>query len=377
MKTFSGTLTADDGSQAQATVTMADSIPIPPDPGPDPGPDTGDGSANAPAGAPNAPTLLANYPKRPPWKLPGIDYRAGYPDGMTLKDPNTILKTIPGASGSNTNKVVTITGNDVEISGYDFSRNGGWGIEGITCNNPIIQKNYFKVGANRLVPISLLGWPNYDNGGGGAKILQNVIDGSGQQVGRAGIIFLSRHGDFIIQYNHIKESFEDTLDFSGANPAVASMTSSHDVRFNYLERCGVGPESQTHPDLVQTFATNRYGPINFGYNTFNQNGAIKTQGMVLQGNQNNPLATFKSGRLNNNLVILNSQPVGGMNFWAAVAAGQVEAEFIVEDNWCDPTTLNPISLFVRKDVGGSLRGTIIKRRNIDLRTGNLQPAFND
>src|SRR5215472_296742 len=104
-----------------------------------------DGSLNAPPGTPQFPNLLdVNSPltqkfgrtlkARPPWKVAGVDYHVGidrsiYPTNASLKDPNTILNTISGASGNNTSKVVLVNGNNVTLDGYDFSLNGGWMVQ--------------------------------------------------------------------------------------------------------------------------------------------------------------------------------------------------------------------------------------------------------
>ena len=73
---------------------------------------------NNPAGQLNGQFLAA----RPSWQVPGVDYSVGidrslYPTNTNLKDPNTILSTITGASGNNSTKIVTITGSNVTLDG--------------------------------------------------------------------------------------------------------------------------------------------------------------------------------------------------------------------------------------------------------------------
>ena len=54
-----------------------------------------------------------------------------------------------------------------------FSLQGGWQVKATNANNPIIENNYFKIGANGLQPINLLGVPNGFTGQG-ATIINNV-----------------------------------------------------------------------------------------------------------------------------------------------------------------------------------------------------------
>ena len=83
-----------------------------------------DGSAGAPAGAPQLPSLLSGYAARPPWQVAGVDYAVGVPSGMTLKDPATI--NMAGVSVNAASHLIVMSGNNVTLSGYDFSLEGGW-----------------------------------------------------------------------------------------------------------------------------------------------------------------------------------------------------------------------------------------------------------
>jgi hypothetical protein len=85
-----------------------------------------DGSGAAPSGLPLLPNLLLHYPARPPWKVAGVDYAVGVPAGTKLLDPATIA--LGGVSVNTSNHTVTVAGNNVKLSSYDFGRSGGWGI---------------------------------------------------------------------------------------------------------------------------------------------------------------------------------------------------------------------------------------------------------
>ena len=85
-----------------------------------------DGSAAALPGRPLLPGILVHYATRPPWKVAGVDYAVGVPAGTPLQDPATIA--IAGTSVDAAKHTVVISGSNVTLKGYDFSRSGGWGI---------------------------------------------------------------------------------------------------------------------------------------------------------------------------------------------------------------------------------------------------------
>ena len=117
----------------------------------DPTATLGDGSANAPAGTPQMPDLLNGNAVRPPWEVAGVDYAVGIPSGTTLKDPSTI--SMAGVSVNTSSHVVTVTGNNVTLHGYDFSLNGGWEVYVSGASNTVIENSKLLVGSNNLVPI--------------------------------------------------------------------------------------------------------------------------------------------------------------------------------------------------------------------------------
>ena len=139
-----------------------------------------DGSANAPAGAPQFPNLLAAYgANRPAWEVAGVDYHVGVPQGLALKNPATI--SMAGVSVNTTTHIVTVTGNNVTLDGYDFSLNGGWQVTTQAANTKIANSN-FVVGSNDLLPI--VGTPTASN----LDIVNCTIDGAGHAPGPWGTL---------------------------------------------------------------------------------------------------------------------------------------------------------------------------------------------
>ena len=99
----------------------------------------GDGSANAPAGSPQVPTLLNGYTVRPPWMVAGVDYAVGVPSGTALQNPLTI--NTPGVSADTARHLIRVEGNNITLSGYDFT---GWTVYVTSgSQNTTIQNSYF------------------------------------------------------------------------------------------------------------------------------------------------------------------------------------------------------------------------------------------
>src|ERR1700676_2131275 len=130
-----------------------------------------DGSENAPAGTAQYPTLLNGYGSggirsksngsQPPWNVAGVDYACGIPSGTSLSDPNglsisgvTVNKCVAngGATSNSIGNYLAVTGNNVVISGYDFSLHGGWQID-VTGNNCTIENCKFKAQSTAQTPI--------------------------------------------------------------------------------------------------------------------------------------------------------------------------------------------------------------------------------
>ena len=329
-----------------------------------------DGSANAPSGASQFSTLLNGYAARPAWNVAGVDYAVGYAAGTVLKDPMTAALPA-GVTRDAANHTFLITGNNVVLSGWDFSLEGGWQVMATNANNPIISNNYFKIGANGLQPISLLGVPNGYTGQG-ATIVNNVIDGNNVDIGGQALIATSRGGTFVIQYNLIQNSGCDLID-AGADTLASGVVTTYDVRYNVLKNAG--QQTSGHPDWFQTFANNHYNNITIDYNTVIQTGYPPgggSQGFTLDGNANAPLATFDGGSVSNNTIIVTSTPVGATGYAMRFSTDLINGTFTVANNYIDASGLSNggINYDIRQSIaGGPYHGTIKSFGDVNMVTG--------
>lgn len=219
-----------------------------------------DGSANAPAGAPQFPNLLAAYgANRPAWEVAGVDYHVGVPQGLALKNPATI--SMSGVSVNTTTHIVTVTGNNVTLDGYDFSLNGGWQVTTQAANTKIANSN-FVVGSNDLLPImGTLTASNLD-------IVNCTIDGAGHAPGPWGCLIAWRGSGFTVEYSWLKDSGGDMIDTIGGGGTFT-------VEHNLIQNAGMIPGA--HGDYTQIYG----GPhtVQVNYNTTTQDGGV-TQGLM-------------------------------------------------------------------------------------------------
>lgn len=183
------------------------------------------------------PTLLAGYPTRPSWMVAGIDFADGLVDTTPLVDAANI--NVAGVSVSASTHQIVISGDNVTLSGYDFSTHGGWGIY-VEGANDTLRDNYFKVGANNLVPIVT------SAGAQELSIFRNTIDGGGVGVaGNAAAIWslIDCNGTGLrVSFNWLKNAPQHIVEFRAGRliyrynlvEAVGFYQGAHvnDVQFN-------------------------------------------------------------------------------------------------------------------------------------------------
>ena len=183
-----------------------------------------DGSANASAGTPQLPTLLSGYPVRPPWKVAGVDYHVGVPTGMTLKTP-TAANMPAGASLSG--QTIRVTGNNVTISGFDFSGNGGYAIYiNPGASGTSITDNYFAYSSPTAPapPIFI------SSGASNTYIAYNTINGGGANGPTSYVQLISNSGSGLtVEYNYMYDA-PGRFVSTGGGPLV--------YEFNLLENGG-------------------------------------------------------------------------------------------------------------------------------------------
>jgi hypothetical protein len=224
-----------------------------------------DGSAAAHSGVPLLAGILAHYAARPPWRVAGVDYAVGVPPGSDLLDPATIA--VAGVSVNTATHNITVSGNNVTLSGYDFGRSGGWGIyiaSGAT--NTVIKNNNFLVGQNHQVPV------NAGAGSGNLTILDNTFDSTVNSGDVWALVNYNGSGTFIAQYNSFKNAPSDAIDF-GAAPMTTV------VRYNVFENLGTNPEA--HADTVQYTGTTSTNSV-ISFNTVYQSNPSGNQGIQIE-----------------------------------------------------------------------------------------------
>jgi hypothetical protein len=261
-----------------------------------------DGSTNAPAGvAPQHPTLLNGYAKRPPWKVAGVDYGVGIPAGTVLKSPKSIR--ITGVDIDSTAHRVWINTSNVTLDGYDFTT--GWdlviGARG-TANNTVIKNSKF----NNDVTA---GWHNVTN----LYVGYCEIDGMNQNGGFQ--IFLNGGSGLTAEYNWFKNSSSDFISVSDAGAIM--------IRYNLMEQNGT---PGTHPDWLQQLGT-AFTTTSVLYNTaYKSTTGQGTQGFMVEGTQ--------TGEIGFNVMIAKgagASYVTGMNMTVTTNTG------LVHDNYVDLT----------------------------------------
>jgi len=263
-----------------------------------------DGSLNAPPGTPQFPNLLdVNSPltqkfgrtlkARPPWKVAGVDYHVGidrsiYPTNASLKDPNTILNTISGASGNNTTKVVLVNGNNVTLDGYDFSLNGGWMVQYQNPGTNLTVSNCnFVVGANGQNPFF-----SVNDGDRNLTITQCEFDGGSTTYSNGagsqnGTISINTRGTTTVTYCIVTQSPNESIVPVVANNAAGDIWV---IKYNVFGNAGMGFDQGAHGDWIQTYcgtsgaATRMTLDFNLWYQFASVTGANtgpRTQGLSL------------------------------------------------------------------------------------------------
>jgi hypothetical protein len=217
-----------------------------------------DGHADAPAGTPQLGALLRHYVARPPWQVAGIDYAVGVPSGLALRDPLTIAA--PGTAIDTAHHLIRVTGNNVTLDGYDFSRHGGWGVYIQSgARDTTITHSYFRVGANGVVPISA------EAGASGLTVTDCTIDGGAGGV-RGGsdavwaLINDNGSGPFVAKHDLLANAPADAIDFS--NGRISAVV-------EYNAAVSLGHAAGSHPDFVQ-FVGNEASDSVIAFNTIYQ-----------------------------------------------------------------------------------------------------------
>ena len=267
-----------------------------------------DGSANAPIGTPQLPSLLDSYgANRPGWNVAGVDYYVGVPQGLTLKNPATI--SMAGVSVDTANHIVTVTGSNVTLSGYDFSLNGGWGVVVQGANTKILDSN-FKVGSNGNMPI--LATASSSN----LTVMSVTIDGSNSG-SVSGLIENRGSGTLTVEYSWLKNAGGDMVQMHNGGKSAGLV-----LEYNLIQNAGMAPGA--HGDYTEFID----GPftVTIAYNTTAQNGGA-SQGFMVEPDIGSNPGRIISGEIGNNTF------TGTVNAFTGITVADIVNTFTVHDNY--------------------------------------------
>ncbi|WP_271621572.1 hypothetical protein [Bradyrhizobium sp. CCBAU 51745] len=247
------------------------------------------------------PLLLSKYRKRPDWPVAGVDFCVGYAVDTVLKDPATI--SLDGASVDTKNHIVTLTGSNVTLDGYDFSLDGGWQVR-VKASGSRIVNSQFVVGSNDLLPI--VGSPEASD----LDISHCTIDGAEHDPPPWGTMVAYSGVDLTIEYSWLKNSGGDMIQQIGGTGSIV-------IEHNLIENGGLSPG--THGDYTQLEG----GPftVAINYNTTLQSRGT-TQGLMTE--------YVAEGEIGHNTMI------GTVSYFVSVDLSSIRTTFTVHDNYFDP-----------------------------------------
>jgi hypothetical protein len=216
----------------------------------------GDGSANAPAGTPQLPNLLSGEAVRPPWMVAGVDYAVGISAGTVLKDPTT--DPLPAGciyiANSGGYPTVRVSGNNVVLSGYDFSLHGGINVYiASSTNTTITNSNFHSTSSSGVIYM--------DGASSGLTLTYNVMDGVGATPGAANsLLYAVGGGNITLQYNLFENMPAQAVSFLGSTNLV--------MQYNLFENGG--KEAPNHLNFMQFSGNNATNTVLVEYNTVYQ-----------------------------------------------------------------------------------------------------------
>lgn len=252
-------------------------------------------------------------------------------------------------------KVITVTGNNVTLNGYDFSQNGGYCVNiaaGVT--GTVIENCNFVVDANGDVPINassascgnltvnyctLNGGPT-SNGNGNCWALINY-DGT---------------GTLQCTYNYFENSPEDDIDMGGTVTPI--------IEYNLFVNSGTS--SGSHPDSIQ-FVGDTVKNLVMSYNTVYQPNPSGMEGIQVCAQLNG--STITNSTVSNNTIVAKG-PSPTLQMSCAIAIQQGSGCTIngcnVTGNYIDPTGMY-YPFYTPQ--GSNLTYT----NNVDMVTGTVLP----
>lgn len=299
-----------------------------------------DGSVGAPPGTPQYAGLLNSYFTRPPWKVAGVDYHVGidrnaFPTNASLA--SAASGTLPsGVTRDSTNQILTLTGNNVTLNGFDFTVGTGWNVN-ITGSNCIVQNCNFATSSLQNGSLATY------NGTIQGTLTQCEFLGS-TTIGTvgAGAIGANGTGTFNITYCWVKNSY--AIGFVASSDSTVTPLNLV-WKYNALENAGCGRASSggnVHGDWVQVYnaaSCTNTGVFDwsFWYQSMST-ATADTQGLSLNSaNTTQGPATYNE--VNNNTLI----SITGADCSPALIMYRpnLNGSGVINNNYFDPTTMSP------------------------------------
>jgi uncharacterized repeat protein (TIGR02543 family) len=290
-----------------------------------------DGYSNAPAGTPQYPNLLSGYAVRAPWNVAGVDYAVG-PHTPPTGDPATI--SLAGVSVNTTTHLVTITGNDVTLAGYDFTKGGSWSVR-VNGANAYIKDNKFAAAPSNGNIGLIFVQPNNAIAASGLHIAYNQFEAyNASSTMGAHINILGNVNNVLIEYNYFKNTPADFVDL-GMSPAAT-------VRFNLFD--SYTSHAGAHSDAVQEDGTGTT-TTTIVFNTMYQPSDVTTKPGLVNSSfelaaQPSGLGYQVNGEIGNNTIVYPARTYGDtLGYSLQITAGtkSTNVNSTIHDNYLDTT----------------------------------------
>ena len=349
-----------------------------------------DGCIGARAGAPQYPTLLNDYARRPPWNVAGVDYHVGAPAGTVFKDWRTLkANTLPGFEWDSRGYFRCKAG-IVLLDGYDFTTgNAAWNIyvpkdgcaglivtnskmgcipgAGIGQNKPAF--NGFNIQSTNIKFIFKNNSVDYINCQGSGGAVNGFIT-----IGNLGCINCLLD----VEYNYVRDLFNT---FIGAGGSYTSFI----IKYNVIENPATsepGDPRKIHMNSLSFLASGTVSPI-FTFNTT----------FVSQSYAGGELPQFYyngGGTMNSPAVTNNTFPRNGCNCVSYIIHGSSASGVspptsligmgVISDNYFDPRGAHGVfyyGSFKGWSASGNINmisGETINLNNIVSGGGDLAPG---
>lgn len=323
-----------------------------PDPVIPPLPLSDDGYPGVPGGAIPFPALFAPYPKRPSWKVAGVDYGIGATG--PLKDWWTA--TGPGISVDKAKGLIRIDGTSgVRLIGYDLSLHGGCRIYIASSPNAALDNCNIING-----PVSNVGFTagliQVDPQSPGFTMIGCTVDGGSPTLGKSGssLVSILGGGPLVFEYNLLRNSPQHAFEIDGPNLSFRR-------RFNVMSNIGNNGYVGAHPNCLQ------WGKIAFTGECLDEyNTAVQPVG-IAAGEVNQYYSNFggliPTPTMKNFTIVCAGTTPGQSASWLVRGPG-AQTVGTCTDNWMDFSgAWGPF-------VAGTFPGWTFAR-NVDLRTGQV------